>query len=52
MGKCKHKADAGVNPCTRCTTTCPANGQGCKAWKDWWLSRWALIYEYGKKHIK
>ncbi len=44
-----------VSPCLYCArVACPeaCENKTCKEWKQWFLSRWALIYGYGQAHRK
>ena len=41
------------SPCESCTRVAKpeeCGNKGCVAWKEWFLSRWEQIHNYGKKH--
>ncbi len=41
------------SPCEGCTRVNDPNAcenKQCKAWKTWFLRRWAAIYGYGQRH--
>ena len=44
-----------ISPCEGCTRVSDpgmCENKHCKLWKAWFRRRWALIYGYGKKHLK
>ncbi len=38
--------------CTRVQNPAGCENKTCKAWKIWFLHRWAEIYRYGQKYGK
>jgi len=41
------------SPCESCTRTAKpeeCGNKSCGAWREWFLSRWELIHNYGEKH--
>lgn len=42
-------------PCTACRFGCDpvlCDRKGCADWRDWWLSRWEQIYQWGQLYQK
>ena len=44
------KAGSPCESCTRVAKPEECGNKGCVAWREWFLSRWEQIHNYGKKH--
>ena len=43
------------SPCASCTrVACPeaCENKTCREWKQWFLRRWGMIYEFGQKYTQ
>lgn len=41
------------SPCENCKRVKEPEACGnthCAAWREWWLGRWEMIHNYGKRH--